>query len=98
MKKLIAPLAVGALIAASMSATSFATTNNVRPVAAAEQVADTYTTCPVENCTQTGNHGHDGTTYSGHYNEDGHASHANNEQHNAKGQHNRHNQTGGHHK
>lgn len=65
-KKLASLLVAGALITTMGTLSAFAAT----------PAAD-LPLCTVSGCTTTGNHRHNGTSYAGHYTNDGHAYHAN---------------------
>lgn len=72
-KKAAAALAMSAIMLTAMPLTVFAHGHghhggNVSSV-------PVYSLCSVENCNTTGNHHHDGITYTGHYIGDGHDYH-----------------------
>ncbi|WP_312643136.1 hypothetical protein [Hydrogenoanaerobacterium sp.] len=62
MKKLFTSLALCAMLATMLPVSAFAAT-------------DSYALCSVQDCSQTGSHVHDKTTYAGHYTGDGHDYH-----------------------
>lgn len=65
-KGLVIVLALGMLTA--MSTTAFAHGHGGRH----HGNSRSYSICSVEDCNLTYNHSHNGTTYAGHHNEDGH--------------------------
>lgn len=71
MKKTIAALALSAVMLTAMPLTVFAHGHSH----GTDSSAACNSLCSVENCNETGNHQHDGVTYSGHYIGDGHDYH-----------------------
>lgn len=71
MKKIIAAIALSAVMLTAMPLTAFAHGHSHGTASSAAG----YSLCNVENCNVTGNHQHDGVTCLGHYIGDGHDYH-----------------------